>query len=163
MVVVDLFKVCLEWLQTTSIDSSLVCESHIMQAPNRGKRLCLTCIHFTDKRDDWKAGCKLQLCECAADNIKQGRSENHGIALCPNYKHQTFIDTSNLRISGHVAGHCEWKCPAVLREVLYHQWSQRLVGEGDWCHCWEPVNNSLSEAQYSPLALPGRKDSNLLP
>ena len=78
-------------------------------APNRGKRKCETCAVFTDKRDEWRGTPNL----CWDD---------------PNYKPNRYIDGDGL---------CEWKCPPILKDILWSQWNKRVVKLDDWCHCWE--------------------------
>ena len=106
-----------------------------MTAPNRGERKCGSCAFYTDKQEEWAAGCKLAVCECRAQD------KTFGIALCENYKSRTYLDTSNHGdIGGFPTGYCEWKCPPILRKILWDQFGNRLVNaDGSWCHCWEPV------------------------
>lgn len=101
-------------------------------APNRGQRKCETCLLFTDKREKWNRDCVLDACECKAARKEFGR------ALCEHYKSPAYIDTSGKDLSGPAAGWCEWKCPPILKHVLWGQWDKRLVAATDWCHCWEP-------------------------
>jgi hypothetical protein len=104
-----------------------------MSAPNRGRRKCATCVHYTDKRDEWERTCKLDYCECKA------KGKEFGIASCPNWTPKRFIDTSDHGdIGGYPTGYCEWKCPPILRKITWDQWKYRLVNaDGSWCHCWE--------------------------
>lgn len=104
------------------------------EAPCRGERKCGTCALYTSKEEDWAAGCKLASCECRL------RAEGFGIALCKHYKPQTFIDRSNHDFDGPATGYCEWKCPPILRKVLWSEWRWRLVNKDtSWCHEWTPL------------------------
>ena len=104
------------------------------QAPNRGERKCRTCIHYTDVTHELEAGCELEVCKCRAEG------KTFGIALCPNYRSQKFLDHSNHGdIGGPITGYCEWKCPPILRKLLWGEQRYRAVNaDGSWCHCWEP-------------------------
>lgn len=103
--------------------------------PNRGQRKCATCVHYTSQEDEWNNDCSLVRCECKIQGKEFGR------AFCKNYKSKTYLDTSNHGdIGGYPTGICEWKCPPILRKLLYNQFQYRLVNkDGSWCHCWELV------------------------
>lgn len=96
----------------------------------RGARKCETCHWFQDRRDQWAAGCKLDICKCRREG------KEFGIALCPNYKSQTFVDTSGERLSGPAAGTCNWMPPPLLMPWPY---VQKLRATTDWCSLHTPV------------------------
>ena len=101
-------------------------------APTRGKRKCGTCAFYTHKLDEWEKDCKLAVCECLAQDKHFGR------ALCKNYMSRVYLDMSNHGdIGGQATGYCEWKCPPILRKLLWDQFQYRLVNaDASWCHCW---------------------------
>jgi hypothetical protein len=129
------------------------------EAPNRGPRKCGTCIHYKTEEDYLKEGCKLPVCKCRSEG------KTFGIALCEHYKPQVFLDHSNHRdLGGPITGLCEWKCPPILRKLLWGQWQYRQVNkDGSWCHCWEPIPEAkplgqgpkLIEHQGGPRVIEG--------
>lgn len=130
-------------------------------APNRGPRKCGTCIHYTSHEEEWNSTCKLDRCECQIQGKEFGR------AYCDNYKSPSYIDTSNHRdIGGYPTGYCEWKCPPILRKILWDQFQYRLVNkDGSWCHCWEPVkqHDLLSEKDSEIREICYTKDAPEIP
>jgi len=101
----------------------------------RGKRKCGTCVCFEPLPDIYKqASCKLPVCKCRMED------KTFGIALCPNYVSQKFLDTSGARVEGHVDGFCRWVPPPVLDSVLWKDGAPRQRNsETSWCHCWQSV------------------------
>ncbi len=104
----------------------------MIQAPNRGTRKCETCIHFTDMRSEWNG----------TPNLKWDD---------PGYRSPTYIDASGKGLSGPAAGLCEWKCPPILKRILWGEWGERTVAATDWCHCWETTRGFSVLATQSLL------------
>jgi hypothetical protein len=124
------------------------------QAPARGARKCGSCAFYTSKEDEWNKECKLDRCACKT------AGKEFGIALCPNHTGKTYIDTSNHHdIGGPVTGLCEWKCPPILRKLLWGEFSNRYVNkDGSWCHCWQEQSagsmiDSLRQIDATTLAI----------
>jgi|SRR6187402_3518887 len=120
------------------------------QAPSRGARKCGSCAFYTSKEEEWEKDCKLDRCSCKTAGKEFGR------ALCANYKGATYIDTSNHGdIGGHPTGYCEWKCPPILRKLLWGEFGNRYVNkDGSWCHCWQAVTSGPTIAGLKMIETP---------
>ena len=116
----------------------------------RGVRRCGTCQWFDPLPDIYRrAGCMLAACACRAAD------KTFGIALCPNYIPQKFLDTSGSNVDGVVDGHCRWTPPPFLADVIDTRTrnSQRN-STTSWCSCWERLSEkSCIEGAGSVLQL----------
>lgn len=127
-------------------------------APARGARKCGSCAFYTSKEEEWNKECKLDRCACKT------AGKEFGIALCENYKGRTYIDTSShYDVGGPITGLCEWKCPPILRKILWGEFGNRYVNkDASWCHCWQesssgPTINGAVLIEATALSLTSQK------